>query len=340
MAQFVWCYLYRIPSEINLSAYERGLERTPFQYRLLLMWPLRWADHCLWLHGLAARLSALPAWFPRGVRPEGIVQAAVDWASVCVSCGAATALYKRCSRLHLLPWLVNPLLLCLCFVTYIGLAHHSLRFMYDLPSMAFFSAALYLIHASRWNARSIGLFAVVFMIGTLNRETTLLLLAFLILAEWRKKGPSQRSIALAAPLLCYWICFHLWTAHRFAGNVNLSTPHLLVNVGSLLIPLSWPQLAAALGYLWLPLIVYRHFLWDPILRRWLHGLWIWLGFMLFFGLLVEIRLFGELLPYTACAIALIAEEKLSAFMKSREVRADVTSEPAMQTAAMAAANTD
>lgn len=310
VAQFVWCYLYRIPSELHLAAYEHGLERMPFQSRLLLMEPLRWAHDSSVLQMWATRLAGWPAWFPRRVGPEGLLQAAVDCTAVGVSCTAATGLYRRCSRRLLLPWLVSPLLLVLCFITYIGLGHHSLRFVYDLPAMAFFSVGLWLLHLDRWQPWRVAALTAVFAIGTLNRETTLLLLVFFALAEPEKGELRPRAAVLGSALLLYWLCFHAWTTGHFRANPVLTSQHVFANLGSLLVPLSWPQLAGTLGFMWLPLIVFRRFIPDAVLRAWLPGLGVWLAFMTFYGLLVEIRLWGELLPYAACTVALVAEEML------------------------------
>ncbi len=311
IVQFVWCYLYRIPSELHLALYERGLERMPFQGRLLLAAPLRWAHGSGLLLMGSARLSRLPAWFPRGAGPDGLFQAAMDCAAVGASCAAATALYKRCSQTMLLPWLVSPLLLVLCGVTYVGLAHHSLRFAYDLPAMAFFSAGLWLIHLDRWRPWQTALFVAVFVAGTINRETTLLLLVFLALAEQGRVGLRTRVVILGLALALVWLGLHAWTVVHFRANPHVASQHLFANLGSLLVPLSWPQLAATLGYMWFPLVVFRNRIPDALLRGWLPGLGVWLVFMSFYGLLVEPRLWGELLPYAACTVTLIAEEILA-----------------------------
>ena len=310
LVQFVWCYLYRIPSELHLASYEQGLERMPFQSRLLLAAPLHWAHGSRLLLTWAAGLSKVPAWFPRGVGPEGLLEAAVDCIAVGISCAIATALYKRCSRTMLLPWLVSPLLLVLCGITYVCLAHHSVRFVYDLPAMAFFSVGLWLIHLNRWGAWPSAVFVTVFVAGMLNRETTLLLLVFLALAEQHRGGLRMRGAILGLALALVWLGFHAWTLVHFRVNPRVASQHLFANLGSLLVPLSWPQLAGILGYTWLPLLVFRDRIPDPVLRGWLPGLGVWLGFMTFYGLLLETRLWGELLPYAACTVTLIAEEIL------------------------------
>ena len=306
--QFVWIYMSRTTSGLDLFAYERGLERTPFQYRVLLMKPFQWAHGSALLQGWAERLSGLPAWFPRRIGPEGIAEAALDVASVLAACWAGFALYRRTTRQRLLGWLVWPLILMLSLLTYAGATHHDLRFAYDLPGMAAFSICLLLLY----DGKSLLAFYAAFAVATLNRETSLLLLPFLVLRD-RARSVRPGATALACvPPLAFWAGLHFYLVHRFAGNGTASGPRLLLNAGSLLVPFSWPQIFCALGYLWPFIFLDRRWIRDPVLRSWLAGYGIWLLFMMFFGLLVEPRIFGELIPLTACLLALILEERLSA----------------------------
>ncbi len=303
--QFVWLYLSRISSALDLPAYEHGLERTPFQYRMLLSTPLRWVhnNHCFQV--LAESLSRLPAWFPQRVLPEDLLQAGIDLTSVLTASAAAFILYGRVSRYKLLGWLIWPLVLVLCFITYTGSTHHALRFPYDLPSMAFFSVGLCFIHAEK-RGWTLGVFAI----ATLNRETTLLLILLLFIADKVRSVPLRKTLAQAFPMGIFWLILHLFLVHRFAANPSVSGPRLWLNLGSILIPLSWPQLFSALGYLGPFLILFHRSIPDLVLRRWLQASWVWVVCMLLYGLLVEVRIFGELIPCAACIAALVAEEQL------------------------------
>ncbi len=304
--QFVWIYLSRTPSGIDFAAYEQGLERTPFQSRLLLMEPLRWAHNSSTLHACSERLGGLPAWFPGGVSPEGIAEAGVDFVSLLLACWAGFQLYRKASRHGLLGWLVWPLTLVLSFVTYSGATHHNIRFVYDLPGMAAFSLGLLLLYEGR------GLlpFYALFVVATPNRETTLLLLPFLATRDRARGVKSLATLRSCLFPLAFWTGLHFWLAHRFAHNGSAAGPRFRLNLGSLLIPLSWPQIFSALGYLWPFLILHRRSVQDAVLKTWLSCYWVWLGFMAFFGLLVEPRIFGELIPLTACLITLILEQRL------------------------------
>jgi hypothetical protein len=68
--------------------------------------------------------------------------------------------------------LVYPSLLAVCTATYVMHTVRNFRFIYDLPSLAFFSVAMFLVYQRKhwvW-------FVLLFVAATMNRETTLLLL--------------------------------------------------------------------------------------------------------------------------------------------------------------------
>jgi hypothetical protein len=95
----VWFYINRVPSYLVLDRYEAGLERMPFQARLLMEYPLRWAHASAALPALAAGISGIHLWIPRGVLPEDFVEAAIDLTSVLVAGLVATDLYRAYSEM-------------------------------------------------------------------------------------------------------------------------------------------------------------------------------------------------------------------------------------------------
>ena len=313
--QFVWFYLSRVRSCMDIQAYELGRERIPFQYRLLLMFPLRWAHQWSWLQQFAAELTASPGWFPTGVRAEGLVEAVIDMMCVIVIGVMACRLYQLTSRSLILAPFLYPLTLVMMVGTYCLLTMHSLRFIYDLPSVAFFSTGLVLILERKHPF----LFIALFVVATLNRETTLLLLVFYLLAECRtpagfawRRALAPRTLSVILPLALFWIGWHAYVVGIYAGNKSENKPRLVTNLGLLMVPLAWPQLAGACGYLWPLVLAFRSRIQHPVIRAWLWVLPAWIAFMLYYGLFIEIRIFGELIPYFACASALIFEETLIA----------------------------
>ncbi len=311
--QVVWFYLANVPCAMPLPSYEQGSERTPFQYRLLLAAPLKWAHTSPALGEISGVLSGWHVWFRHGIRPESLVEACIDIAAVGVSGLAARAMYRRASPTGILLPAIYPLTLVMIAGMYALMTVHAYRFVYDLPSLAFFSLGLYLIHARR----SITCFAALFCLATLNRETTLLLLLFFTVAECSRgtvfnlrAAVRWRVVAVVAPLSTAWLAWHLWVVHHYARNASAAGPRVGLNLALLVIPLAWPQLLGVYGYL-LPMVLAG---WrtipDPVLRNWLLLLPVWAGVMLWYGLFLEIRVFGELVGYFACVSALIFEARI------------------------------
>ena len=312
----VWFYIAYVPSELNLPRYEHGLERTPFQHRLLMMFPLRWAHASPWINRLADGLSAMPAWFPHGVRPEGVVEAVIDLVCVIITGLVARSLYEASSRKKLLGPYVYPLTLMMIAATFCLNTMHRIRFVFDLPSMAFFAIGLYLIYFRR----SFLLLAAIFCMGTLNRETTLFLLVLVVITRWvdistglrlpaaLRRLFDLRSALLIIGLTAFWIAWRRFVFHNFAANPTASGPRFWLNVGTLLWPTSWPQILCTFAFCW-PLILAGHtFVRDAALRAWYWVLPVWIVFMMRYGILIETRIFGELIPFLACTATLIAEE--------------------------------
>jgi len=315
--QFVWCYLWLTRPYVNTLLYEHGLERMPFQGRSLMMLPMRWAHGCRWLMWFSGPFARSRFWFPRPVAPEVLVQAVIDVCCLLVAGYMTTKIYQASSRRLLLTPMVYPLMLVVCGATYVMHTVQNFRFIYDLPSLAFFSVAMYLMYF-----RCHGIyFAGLFVLATMNRETTLLLLPLFMLSgaveddrlQWRLLFRAS-TLRVVIPLLLFWVGWQIFIRHVFALNTSEFYPRINWNVKSLVVPQAWPQLLSACGYLLLFVAVMRRRIHDPQLRAWLWLLPVWCGFMFVYGILIETRVFGELIPFIVCATTLIVEEILMARM--------------------------
>jgi hypothetical protein len=315
--QFAWCYFWLTRPYVSTSLYEQGLERMPFQGRVLMMLPMRWAHRSSILHWFAASFAKSHFWFPRPVQPEVLVQAFVNVFCLVLAGFMTTKIYKASSRKRLLTPLIYPLMLVVSAATYVMHTVQNFRFIYDFPSLAFFATAMYLIYFRKhW-----GYFAALFVLATINRETTLLLLPLYMLDGAVENGklrwPSlflPKSMMIVLPLAAVWVAWQILIRHVFAQNVSEFYPRVDWNVKSLVVPQAWPQLLSACGYLVLFVVAMRRRISDPRLRAWLWLLPIWIVFMFVFGILIETRVFGELIPLIVCATGLIVEEILLARM--------------------------
>ncbi len=320
--QLAGCYFTLVRPYVNTALYESGKERLPFQTRVLMMAPMWWAHRSRMAADFASYLAHSKFWYLRPPEPEAIVQLWMNVASLLVAGWVATQIYRAAASKTEAPrgflaFLVYPLFLVLCACHYILHTIQNFRFIYDLPGVAFFSVGLWLIYfrKSPW------LFAGLFLVGTLNRETTLLLLPFYMLSaasrdgemDWRKAF-SGRTLSVVVPLAAAWVAWHYFIFHVFKYNVSEYYPRFSLNLYTLAHPRYWPQLLSAGGYL-LPFIVLgRRSIRDPQLRAWLWVLPMWFAFMFFWGILVETRVFGELLAYLASIAVLMAEDGIRAHL--------------------------
>ena len=122
------------------------------------------------------------------------------------------------------------------------------------------------------------------------------------------------------PLAAYWVIWHLTVFHLFRDNSSEYYPRITFNLLAFRSLRYYPQMFSALGYLPIFLFLYRRRVRDAQLRVWLWGLPIWIGFMFVWGILIETRIFGELIPYVACVSTILAEEVVAARLIQRYAR--------------------
>jgi hypothetical protein len=277
----------------------------------------------------------------------------IDIPCVLVAGWATLRIYQAASRRRLLEPFLYPFFLVLCVVTYSLHVVQNFRFVYDLPSLMFFSVGLYLIYFRK----STVLLVVLFAVATLNRETTLLLIPFFLLSacvdrtppaagepgptpidshpggakltiHWRGAVRAETAVP-ALLMLAYWAAWHLFVFHVFRHNVSEYYPRLHWNWNYFTHVRYYPQLAGACGYLLPVLLLFRKRIPDPQLRLWVWVLPAWYAVMGVWGLLVETRIFGELLPYVACSAAILAEEALTSAVQRNSIITEPEEEPAL-----------
>ena len=191
---------------------------------------------------------------------------------------------------------------------------------YDLPSLAFFAIALSLIIAGRM-AWLYGVFAI----ASVNRESTLFLIA--LFALWRSASLDRASLTSRRGLLALSHILGLsavWLAIRVLLKHWIHPPpipgfelagfeiHVLDNLGYLFRPYYWTSFLSLFGFTWI--FVYAHWreIPDPGIRRMLWIGPVYLLAMYIVGVLSEIRIFGELIPLFAISFTLLLREFLKA----------------------------
>ncbi len=329
--QIAWCYLWLTRPYVNTLLYERGLERMPFQGRCLMMLPLRLAHSSTALRFAGKFFAVSHFWFPRSVQPEVLTQGVINVGCLALTGYLTTRIYQASSQRGLLTPFIYPLVLMAFASTYVLHTVQNFRFTYDLPSLALFTTGLYLI----WFRRHWGWFAALFVVATINRETVLMLLPLYLIDEalrgnridWRCLL-QRRSLVLVVPLGLFWIGWETFIRHHFAQNRSEFYPRLNWNIKSVLLPHAWPQMLSACGYLLPFVVIMRGWLPSARLRAWLWLFPLWIAFMFSYGILIETRVFGELIPIAVCGSTLIFEELLLARMQAYTQRRSNTSQQA------------
>jgi hypothetical protein len=319
--QFVWFYFWFSTSFVDINQYEFGHERLPFQGRCLMVPLLRVVHGSGLLLRVGSIFNRYPYWFPARATPELFVQVLVSLLSVGVAGWFTCKLYWASSQRKAIGALIYPVFLVACGITYELHTVQNFRYPYDLPALAFFSVAFYMMYTRvKWIY-----FALLFTVATINRETTLLLAFLYALDRWGDRDPGEaagRSLLRACmpvlPLLLIWAAWQIALRHLFAGNPSVLDSRFWLNIKSLISPQAWPQLLTACGYLIPAVLAYNTDVGDRRIRSWLWIFPVWFVFQFTFGIIIETRVFGELIPLFVCASALIFESRIEAKLRPEQ----------------------
>jgi hypothetical protein len=262
------------------EALAAGVASTPYQYRVLVPWLVRGAleahliapasERSLFARIQVAMLILLAFVFRRYL--------SLFISDPTVSSVAALSLYA------ILPF------------NYFNLPYYP----YDVPSVMFFTLGLILIHDERW-----WWFYPLFVIATLNRETSIFLTVAMVLALFDRYGWPTLG-ALAASQLAIWaaiklVLYALYAQNRWMGY-GLYQFQLKVNLATLYaLPIKGIIALATWGCLWLAVLVWRARIRDAFLRRNLWVVPVFIAGMFFVGFIIELRIYGEVLPIVLAA---------------------------------------
>lgn len=319
--QFIRYYVVSTTFYLNMPRYLAGGERLPFQERVLpifLMWPI---NHSAFLmRHLAHPRGGFDA--PSAATPETLAFYLVSLVSFALAAYLAVRLYRAVTVTGTLGVLVFPAFMVLTLWTYVVHIDANFSYPYDMPSLAFFAGGLLAIYTRRY----VPLVAVM-ILGTLNRETTLFLAGIYVLDAASRQVPPlllartggrltlrqrfswrQVSWPRAALLVLVWLAVKLPLAFHFRHNDSSENfVRLWGNLGRLR-PRLWPILLNICGYI-LPIVVLLRGRLRPVrFANYLYILPFWFAVMLYTGVILETRIYGELCSYTAIAAVLLLED--------------------------------
>jgi hypothetical protein len=174
---------------------------------------------------------------------------------------------------------------------------------YDMPSLLFFTLGLWLLRERVWWG-----FYPVFVLGTLNRETTCFLTMVLVLTEWGGDKWIRRVVPHVLTQAAIWVGIKwlLFVMYRHNPGVGLSLNNLGSNIEVLTHnPYRLFIFLSSLAYLWLPVTLFFPLIGDKFVRRaCLVGV-PFLAVMLVSGNAPELRIYGEMIPVVLPAYILI-----------------------------------
>ena len=322
--QFLRVYLYSTISYLNLPAYLSGHERLPFQERVLpvffldLFYKSPWIMGHIMTHGRGAfSKSSGPFFF-------------FALLSLAACCFFLLKLYDAVSPTGTLRVLVYPFFLVTVMLTYSNHLEQNYSYPYDFAAIAFFTAGLYFIYTRRFLP-----LLLVMALGTLNRETTLFLIGIYALDAatvedrgaqdaakpsspiWKRLSPAQISWPRLLLLAAVWICVKLLLAHLFRNN-DRSEDYVRIreNFGRL-VPRLIPEILNICGYL-LPVVwVLRSYIRPLRFGNYIYILPVWIAVMFYAGIVVEVRVYGELCSYAVIACVLLLEQKVASPRRQR-----------------------
>lgn len=304
-AHFSLAYVFLLGRAFNYQKYVYGQVVYPFRIRRLMAWVFHLVQF------MARRLHYSPA---AGSRLD-----LLGWTSLLVTMGSmAVAIWAtRQSILALLgkntAWRWMAFLVpYMAYFHFLLTAEVRVQTPYDLPSMAFYSLALWAILARRR-----AMFYGILIAASFNRETSLFLPFLFFLSQIRGEGPLPkaletigiRPVAELVAQLAIWEGIHAWLKASLGGDSLLWKHDLPQNLHFLIDPLHWPTLASVFGFLWIPYLLFFREIPNVFLRRCAALLAPWFALMLLFGDLLEIRIQSEWMSYIAICLALVAASR-------------------------------
>ncbi|MBF0559330.1 MAG: hypothetical protein HQL08_11180 [Nitrospirae bacterium] len=182
----------------------------------------------------------------------------------------------------------------------------AIYYPYDIPSVLFFTLGLVLIYKKNWS-----LYYPFFIIATFNRETTIFLTFICLVTAIEKNGKITLLIHCVAQLLI-WAIIKKFLAVLYAGNAGpgFFVNFFFVNLSLITHPVNAVRVASSFGFIWIGVIYYFKLITDVFVKRTLLVIFPFLIGMFIVGNVMELRIYGELIPVILSAFLLIVNHFL------------------------------
>jgi hypothetical protein len=257
-----------------------GTASTPYQYRILI------------------------PWLVRGLLTAHVIDPAQQMAAFAVIQVTALMLLAFVFRRYLSRFIADPAVSSVAALTLFAILPFNYfnlpYYPYDIPSVLFFTVGLLLIYEHKWLW-----FYPLFIAATLNRETSIFLTVAMLFVHF-DRYPPRTLVLLAGSQIAIWAVIKaaLWIVYqdnRWMGY-GLYEFQLKVNLATILErPLKAVIALASWGCVWLAVVVWRARIRDADLKRTLWTVPVFIAGMLFAGFIIELRIYGEVLPIVLAA---------------------------------------
>jgi hypothetical protein len=313
-SHFSLAYISEAKPFLDLRAFAAGVTGQPFQERALTAWMLRGATRFDTPHFELILHRFLPS-MGAAINGTTLMLLMITWLSMAASIVITRAtLIKLTGDVLFSSWVAFLVPYMAYFTFILNFGPHFLL-PYDLPSLFFFCTGFYLL-VTRRALLLIPLIAV----ATLNRETSLFLILFYLAFEIPGRPDQNKRVVVivrAGGMLLAWIAMRAVVLHLYGHNPmihghRIADMHLWQNLGFLVKPQHWPAFASIFGFTLPVVVAAQRYLEPDFLRRGLIVVGLWFALMLFVGVLIEIRIFGELISYMSVAVAVILHRWLAA----------------------------
>jgi hypothetical protein len=287
----------------------KGTAATPFQYRALIPWLVAWLQN-IGLHGRStgASLESLSQMFyiVEACSFFLLLFAFRSYLSLFIRNDTVSALLAF-SIFFVLPYnFLYPKNITIDFhytlpsIIFFDNAYTPF-YPHDTPSLLFFTVGLILLHKRAW-----GFYYPLFVLASLNSETTLFLIFIHIFTSLGKARPKRTALHGLAQLLI-WAAIRYYLASMYANNPGegMFALKLRSNLGFLSDPSNLIYFLSSMGFILIPTLAFLRHLRDGFARKSLLVLIPFLGWALLFQDMYELRVYGELIPVVLAAFIVI-----------------------------------
>ena len=185
--------------------------RLPYQYRILMVPVFRSLLHFFEIVDLQRLFTHVP---PYLATSEALAYCTVNSVSFFVAAQIFRRIAFSVFQSKRLTAFAVSLFVVIIYMAFVINPNLNYILPYDLPSLAFMQAGTLLIIRKRWKT-AIGLFAI----ATINRETTFLLIAFLVFSWWfDSRKERSGAFATAAVLSVIWVAVKIVLSLTITGN--------------------------------------------------------------------------------------------------------------------------